>query len=104
MGIAIVICPVTIGYNVNIDTFVPFFGLSNEFLWNLGQVESSCKFLCHNYKFLLIYSSATWRAQFLSSLSIVGVNPFDEILAVNLISGKVGFCTCEINVSKFHLA
>ena len=39
VGIAIVIYSVTIGNDINIDTFAPFFGLSNEFLWNLGLVE-----------------------------------------------------------------
>ena len=32
----------------------------------------------------------------LSFLSIVGVKSFDEILAVNLISGKVGFCSSKV--------
>ena len=34
----------------------------------------------------------------LSFLSIAGVKSFDEILAVNLISGKVGFCTSKVEV------
>ena len=156
MGIAIVICPITIGYNVNINILTPLIVPQDKFFGYFAQIEPSIKFFCHNYKFLLIYFSATWRAQFLtfitspsmvtdsphrkhfatslsglnaitffspqngqvsitrflplwwagrrlftnsiilSFLYIVGVNPFDEILAVNLISGKVGFCTCEV--------
>ena len=37
----------------------------------------------------------------LSIPSIVGVNSFDKILAVNLISGKVGFCSSKVEVFEF---
>ena len=55
MGIAIVICPVTIGYNVYINILTPLIVPQDKFFGYFAQIEPSIKFFSHIYIFLNIY-------------------------------------------------